>query len=162
MQPRIALPQLAAASFAYFGVLCADSAPAQTFYPGPETTVTLAPGTYDILAYGAQGGAGVWTGGLGAEAAGIFTFQNFTTLSLLVGGMGNSGVNSGGGGGGSFVVEGTMPLAVAGGGGGSGSYSSGVGAGSVSGSGDGGNCPFFSGYFSGNPVAYYGGGGGVV
>ena len=41
-------------------------------YSGTTTNVTLGPGTYDITAYGSQGGGG---GGLGAEMKGEFNFQ---------------------------------------------------------------------------------------
>jgi hypothetical protein len=62
--------------------------------------------TYQILAFGAQGGnvelnPGVITpGGLGAEIGGDFNLIAGEILSVAVGGRGNNG----GGGGGSFVV----------------------------------------------------------
>jgi len=107
----------------------------QFLYSGVETNITLAPGTYTITAYGAQGGNcsnGGGVGGLGAEMGAEFNFTTATTLTLLVGGSGGNvsyGGNisyGGGGGGGSFVVEGSTPLVIAGGGGG-GSYNGGLG-----------------------------------
>ena len=92
-------------------------------YTGSETNITLPPGTYQITAYGAQGGSGHYgtPGGLGAAMAGQFSFASATTLTLLVGGAGNGvASSSGGGGGGSFVVNGSSPLVIAGGGGGGG------------------------------------------
>lgn len=97
-------------------------------YSGGETTITLAPGTYDITTYGAAGGNSSisWghSGGLGAEMEAEFTFTSATTLTLMVGGVGGNGPGSpngpGGGGGGTFVVNGSTPLIVAGGGGGGG------------------------------------------
>ncbi len=92
-------------------------------------------GTYDITAFGAQGGKAencstgpctiAGSGGLGAEISGDVRLTAGETLTLLVGGQGNPGIGGGGGGGGgSFVVLGTSPgytaLVVAGGGGGGG------------------------------------------
>jgi hypothetical protein len=104
-----------------FGALASS---AQTYlFSGSLQTVTLNPGTYVITAYGAQGGSGYLTsGGLGAEMQAQFNFSTATTLTLLVGGAGATGYGgggNGGGGGGSFVVNGTIPLIIAGGGGGS-------------------------------------------
>jgi hypothetical protein len=117
-----------------FGVLAGSAQTGQYLFTGSETTITLNPGTYDITAYGAQGGYGEnYSGGLGAEMEGIFDFTTATTLTLLVGGSGR--VNyGGGGGGGSFVVSGRTPLVVAGGGGGAG-QDSGGGSGSTASSG---------------------------
>lgn len=111
-------------------------------YSGSETTITLNPGTYDITAYGAQGGNAVNgnTGDLGAEMVGQFYFPQVETLAILVGGGGgSSSFNGGGGGGGSFVFNGTTPLVVAGGGGGGGVSASGSGGGigSIGGNGGG-------------------------
>jgi hypothetical protein len=76
--------------------------------------------TYQILAFGAQGGNGIGTGGLGAEIGGNFNLTAGETLQIAVGGAGMSG-DDGGGGGGSFVIgPGNMPLVIAGGGGGGG------------------------------------------
>ena len=72
-------------------------------------------GTYEITAYGANGGSAVSAGGggKGAIAKGTFTFMNGQKLTIVVGQPGvrsntNSGANdAGGGGGGSFVFSGT-------------------------------------------------------
>jgi hypothetical protein len=110
-----------------FGVLAGSAQTGIYLFSGSEMTITLNPGTYDITAYGAQGGSGSArvlgfnNGGLGAEMEGQFSFTAPTTLTLLVGGSGISLVNGyggGGGGGGSFVVTGSNPLVIAGGGGG--------------------------------------------
>ena len=88
-------------------------------------------GIYQISAYGAQGGvqSGFSSGGKGAHISGGFTLTEGEVLSILVGGLGQSGVvfspplngQNMGGGGGSFVVNSsTNPLVVAGGGGGRG------------------------------------------
>ncbi|MGE5041619.1 MAG: InlB B-repeat-containing protein [Candidatus Levyibacteriota bacterium] len=94
-------------------------------------------GTYQIEAYGAQGGnsqAGT-VGGLGAYTKGTVSLNAGDTLQILVGQQGGGDCDPGngnGGGGGSFVAKGTTPasstpLVVAGGGGGgySTSYSGG-------------------------------------
>jgi len=62
-------------------------------------------GTYDIVAYGAQGGPGGnpnAVGGLGAEMGGYFRLTAGTVLSIVVGGQGgiSGGTGSGGSGGG--------------------------------------------------------------
>lgn len=78
--------------------------------------------TYQILAFGAQGGnfadGNIFgPGGLGAEIGGDFSLKAGEILQIAVGGAG-SGL---GGGGGSFVVgPENMPLVIAGGGGGGG------------------------------------------
>ena len=105
---------------------------AGSYYTGTVVDVTVqTTGTYDITAYGGQGGAGAYgvAGGLGAEIGGEFTLTAGEVLEIVVGGMGDTGGGrngGGGGGGGSFVFEvsGTTltPLVVAGGGGGEGSY----------------------------------------
>ena len=92
--------------------------------------------TYQIIAYGAQGGSGVGCinicnspiipvgpGGRGAEIGGDFLLTAGEVLQIAVGGTGGTPttLGGGGGGGGSFVVgPGNMPLVVAGGGGGGG------------------------------------------
>jgi hypothetical protein len=94
-------------------------------FAGSKQTITLAPGLYNITAYGAQGGVGLndAPSGLGAEMEGEFSFTTPTTLTLLIGGAGASvsggGSGGGGGGGGSFVVNVATVLVAAGGGGGS-------------------------------------------
>ena len=130
-----------------FGLLAASAQTTNQFlYTGSKTNITLPPGTYDITAYGAQGGqgytiyfyggGGVFTGGasFGAEMEAEFNFPTQTTLTLLVGAAGtNGGASSwhsgGGGGGGSFVVNGGTALLIAGGGGGAGGGNGGVGSG---------------------------------
>jgi len=81
--------------------------------------------TYQILAFGAQGGSGLANavGGRGAEIGGSFTLTEGEILQIAVGGGGTcncfSNLSSGGGGGGSFVVgPDNTPLVIAGGGGG--------------------------------------------
>jgi hypothetical protein len=79
-------------------------------------------GTYEIVAYGAQGGSFaldsvIGSGGLGAEIGGDFVLTAGEILEIAVGGGGTGN----GGGGGSFVVgPGKTPLVIAGGGGGGG------------------------------------------
>jgi hypothetical protein len=102
-----------------FGLLTGSAQTGQYLFSGAETNITLSPGTYDIIAYGAQGGGYFYSGGLGAEMEGQFTFAATTTLTLLVGGSGNNNWGAAGGGG-SFVVNGSTPLVIAGGGGGGG------------------------------------------
>ena len=62
--------------------------------------------TYEIVAVGAQGGAGKtvqsFSGGLGALIGGYFTLSSGDVLQLAVGGMGADGFNIGGGGGGGY------------------------------------------------------------
>jgi hypothetical protein len=98
-------------------------------------------GTYDITAYGAQGGTGGYNNqinttkigvggqaGLGAKIGGDFSLTAGDTLEIVVGGQGGhgdyTGGGSGGGGGGTFVFDlrGTVTttLLIAGGGGGGG------------------------------------------
>ena len=108
-----------------FGVL-AGSAQGYLF-TGAETTVTLNPGSYDILAYGAAGGNGSGNGGgLGAEMEGQFNFATAVNLTILVGGVGGVGGGWGGGGGGGDQ-----------GGGGGGGYSGGGGSSNGGGGGGG-------------------------
>ena len=71
-------------------------------------------GTYEITAYGANGGSGSTAGGggKGANAKGTFTLTNGQKLTIVVGQPGawngqSGGSYAGGGGGGSFVVSGT-------------------------------------------------------
>jgi hypothetical protein len=80
--------------------------------------------TYQIIAFGAQGGSAtpggvfVSAGGRGAEIGGDFFLIAGEILQIVVGGAGGT---SSGGGGGSFVVgSSNMPLVIAGGGGGGG------------------------------------------
>jgi len=98
-------------------------------------------GTYEITAYGANGGSGSTAGGggKGANAKGTFTFTNGQKLTIVVGQPGawngqSGGSYAGGGGGGSFVFSGTSistdsVLVAAGGGAGKlGNFSSGYDA----------------------------------
>ena len=71
-------------------------------------------GTYEITAYGANGGSGSTAGGggKGANAKGTFTLTNGQKLTIVVGQPGawngqSGGSYAGGGGGGSFVFSGT-------------------------------------------------------
>ena len=85
-------------------------------------------GTYQITAFGAQGGDGSTSndtgavGGKGAKIQGDFQFAAGEQLKVVVGGAGQSGVYTmAASGGGSFVIgPGGKPLLVAGGGGGAG------------------------------------------
>jgi hypothetical protein len=95
-------------------------------YTGSLVTFTVpATDTYQILAFGAQGGSGalvfpfIGAGGLGAEIGGDFSLTAGETLQIAVGGAG--GDSTGSGGGGSLVVgPSNTPLVIAGGGGGGG------------------------------------------
>ena len=96
-------------------------------------TVTVS-GTYDISAFGAQGGGqGAYTGGLGAQTGGVFSLTAGEQIQVVTGGQGASGTGAGGGGGGSFVLGSTNGgqtyslLLAAGGGGGAGNTASGSG-----------------------------------
>ncbi len=163
------------------GVLAGFAQTGIYLFTGSITTITLNPGTYDITAYGAQGGSGsarvlgVNQGGLGAEMEGQFNFTAPATLTLLVGGSGISLVNGyggGGGGGGSFVVNGSNPLVIAsGGGGGSGPGGSGLtgttggtggdfNGGIFNGGGGSGGNGGYSGTYAGYGYGVSGGGGG--
>jgi len=107
-------------------------------FTGSIQTVTVATtGTYDITAYGAQGGAGFHTsGGYGAEIEGTFTLTAGERLEIVVGGHGisaSSAGGGGGGGGGSFVLASTnggasYDLLIAAGGGGGGLATNGANA----------------------------------
>ncbi|MEO6842522.1 MAG: Hint domain-containing protein [Bradyrhizobium sp.] len=104
-------------------------------YTGHIEKVTVAEtGTYQIAAYGAQGGAGYHgptatqgtPGGDGAEVAGSFHLTKGEVLEIVVGGQGQNGYFGAGGGGGSFVLagngSGTYSLLEAAGGGGGGGF----------------------------------------
>ena len=96
---------------------------------GVQLWTVPADGTYQIEAYGAQGGPNHCghAGAKGARMQGIFSLTKNTVLHIVVGQMGdpspggNCANGGGGGGGGSFVWESGagLPLIVAGGGGGS-------------------------------------------
>jgi hypothetical protein len=87
--------------------------------------------TYQILAFGAQGGDSAFggTGGRGAEIGGDFSLTAGDALQIAVGGAGMSSNDGGGaGGGGTFVIgPGNAPLVIAGGGGGGGIFGPGGG-----------------------------------
>ena len=98
----------------------ARATPFNFTYTGSLVTFTVpTTDTYQILAFGAQGGGGpllFGAGGLGAEIGGDFSLTVGEILQIAVGGAGMTG-EGGGGGGGSFVVgQGNMPLVIAGGG----------------------------------------------
>ena len=111
---RTALLTLAASESA------AQAAPFDFTYTGSSIIWTVpVTGTYQIVAFGAQGASIVFNsitspGGLGAEIGGDLGLTAGEVLQIAVGGAGS-------GGGGSFVVApSNMPLVIAGGGGGSG------------------------------------------
>jgi PEP-CTERM motif-containing protein len=139
-------------------------------YTGSLVTFTVpTTDTYQILAFGAQGGSGsfgdgfpvVSPGGQGAEIGGDFSLTAGEVLQIAVGGAGSDGgFNGGGGGGGSFVAgPGNTPLVIAGGGGGAGAVPSFFpapgGPGLTGPDGGSGDNPFANGGSNGN-----GGGGG--
>ncbi len=76
-------------------------------YTGAETTCMVpASGVYDVTAYGGQGGEGNGgLGGLGAEIGGDLNLTAGSILTILVGGVGGTGIGLlPNGGGGTFVV----------------------------------------------------------
>jgi hypothetical protein len=76
-------------------------------YTGAPVTYTITTtASYDVIAYGAQGGGSFsgQLGGYGAEIGGDITLLAGTVLGIVVGGAGGTAVDHGaGGGGGSFV-----------------------------------------------------------
>ena len=118
------------AGTAFLGIAAAGSTaravPFDFTYTGSLVTFTVpTTDSYQILAFGAQGGSGTnvfgvtGPGGLGAEIGGDFALAGGEIIQIAVGGAGRD--NVGGGGGGSFVVgPGNAPLIIAGGGGGGG------------------------------------------
>lgn len=162
-------------------VLSVTQVKAQTFsYTGDVQTVTLAPGTYHVEVWGANGGdASKGTGGKGGYSEGVLTVSASTTYYIYVGGKGStvtgpgsggwngggqslgtfsSGYNGGTGGGGSDIrtTQNTTyadRIIVAGGGGGGTGYGSYTGNG-----GDGGGISGSNGGSS-RGAAYAGGGG---
>ena len=139
-----------------------------------KVTVTVT-GSYDITAYGAQGGkfsnaVSSTAGGNGAEIEGKFNLTAGETLEIVVGGYGGAGGGSGGGGGGgTFVLANTgpggsyVPLIIAGGGGGAGRlHNAGSGGSVTAGSGaGGGGYSSYSGYGGGGGGAGFNGSGGA-
>jgi hypothetical protein len=122
------------AGTAFLGLAASGSAaravPFDFTYTGSLVTFTVpTTDTYQILAFGAQGGNGtfdplgfVGVGGRGAEIGGDFSLTAGEILQIAVGGVGSDS-GGGGGGGGSFVVgPGNTPLVIAGGGGGGGAF----------------------------------------
>jgi hypothetical protein len=120
--------------------IATGKADATTFnfgYTGSSVTFTApTSGFYEIDVFGASGGTGAASpgvGGLGAEVKGEIFLTNQELLTIVVGGLGQNANNtgtffrsiSGGGGGGSFVTDGATLLAAAGGGGGAGFVGSG-------------------------------------
>ena len=110
----------------------AEAVPFDFTFTGSLVTFTVpTTDTYQILAFGAQGGNsffnGIGTGGRGAEIGGDFSLTAGETLQIAVGGKGSDeGGGGGAGGGGSFVVgPGNAPLVIAGGGGGGGGFGGG-------------------------------------
>jgi hypothetical protein len=122
------MKQLLLAGTAVLGLSASDlSARADPIvfpYTGSLVDFTVpATGTYQILAFGAQGGSfqlGLGEGGLGAEIGGTFTLIQGEILQIAVGGEGGDVMGTGGGGGSFVVGPNSTPLVVAGGGGGGG------------------------------------------
>jgi hypothetical protein len=161
------------AGTAFLGLAASGSAaravPFDFTYTGSLVTFTVpTTDTYQILAFGAQGGNGtfngfVGVGGRGAEIGGDFSLTAGEILQIAVGGAGGNGSgNDAGGGGGSFVVgPGNTPLVIAGGGGGGGAIVDRPlpGSGGLTGP-DGGSGEFGNGGTNGNGGGYGDGGGG--
>jgi hypothetical protein len=126
------MKRLLLAGTAFLGLaasgLAARATPFDFTYTGGLVTFTVpTTDSYQILAFGAQGGNGsflqgpIGVGGHGAEIGGDFILTAGETLQIAVGGAGSGEKGGGGGGGGSFVVgPGNTPLIIAGGGGGGG------------------------------------------
>ena len=139
---------------------------AYSFSGSPVFITVGATGTYDLDAFGAQGGNSAGSsakGGYGAEEGGSFTLTEGEKLEIIVGGQGGQGeqggdeTDGGGGGGGTFVLANTgaggayqLILAAGGGGGGYRNYNGGGGTVGSPGNGSGGD----------GGVSLYGGGGG--
>src|SRR5438067_3167428 len=132
------MKQLLLAATAFLGLAASGSANHATLfdftYSGSLVNFTVpTTDTYQILAFGAQGGRGgngifFGAGGLGGEIGGNFTLPAGEILKIAVGGAGGDNSSGGGGGGGSFVIgPGNTPLVIAGGGGGGGLLVSGFG-----------------------------------
>jgi len=160
-----------------------------SFTDSPQIVTIATTGEYEIMAYGAQGGAaGVSghsdysAGGAGAEVQGDFNLTAGEHLEIVVGGEGAVGIagayaSGGGGGGGTFILANTGPggsyqlLEVAGGGGGGGgggAHYAGLGGAALgsAGGGGGGYGPLLgggggTGVNSYGGSAYLGAGGGV-
>ena len=164
------MKQLLLAGTAVLGLvasgLAARGTPIDFTYTGSLVDFTVpATGTYQILAFGAQGGNVTFDfegstitgpGGGGAEIGGTFPLTAGEILQIAVGGMGGFG-----GGGGTFVVgPNNTPLVIAGGGGGAGgAFSNGTTASFGGLTGPDGGPPGFGG-MNGNGGPGFGGGGG--
>jgi hypothetical protein len=168
-------------SYLISALCCASLAPLPaladvfTFTGSVQQFTAPTTGFYDIVAFGASGGNGNTSGGLGAEMGGDFTLMAGEILDIYVGGVGQTFYRDpGGGGGGTFVVvdSTTSPLVIAGGGGGGGNATNGqpglttvvnMGQGGPAGAntGGGGGGGFISPSNGGGPtlVPYEGGGG---
>jgi hypothetical protein len=145
----------------------ADTVPSTDTTPGSTTFTAPVTGVYDILAFGAQGGAGrdgrdFESGGLGAEVGGDFNLTAGEVLSVVIGGMGGGGAGlsaGGGGGGGTFVLTSTTTALLIAGGGGGGAGSGEGGSGLMTGDGGGAGGASGIGGFSGGGGGGGGGGG---
>jgi hypothetical protein len=131
-----------------------------------QTFMVPTTGTYEITAFGAQGGSGLSggaVGGRGAEIGGDFTLTAGEVLQIAVGGAGAGSIQfyvGSGGGGGSFVVgPGNTKLVIAGGGGGASEYTPG-GSGLTGGAGGNGENGGNGGSNGSGGVGSFGGGGG--
>ena len=85
----------------------ARAVPFDFTYTGSLVTFTVpTTDTYQITAFGAQGGSGAYAGGgRGAEIGGDFALTAGEVLQIAVGGAGSNQLYGGsGGGGGSFVI----------------------------------------------------------
>lgn len=85
-----------------FGMLAGSAQTGQYLFTGSETTIALNPGTYDITAYGAQGGNGYGGGVSGGGAP----YNGGGGNSFFGGGSGGGSGGSGGGGGGGSISGG--------------------------------------------------------
>jgi hypothetical protein len=187
---RMKQPWLRAMAFLAIAAASPDAraTPFDFTYTGSLVTFTVPEsGLYQILAFGAQGGSGMFSGtlggavgGRGAEIGGNFSLTVGEILQIAVGGAGGdeNSFGGGGGGGGSFVVgPGNTPLVIAGGGGGGGAFDFLPGGGGLTGpdgggqdggiGGNGGAGSVFSGgggggggFFSAGGDGFFGGGGG--
>ncbi len=127
----------------------ADTVPSTDTTPGSTTFTAPVTGVYDILAFGAQGGAGrdgrdFESGGLGAEVGGDFNLTAGEVLSVVIGGMGGGGAGLSAGGGGAGSGEGGSGLMTGDGGGAGGASGIGGfsgGGGGLDGAGDAGGGP---------------------
>ena len=121
-------PTQAQLNTAYAGTTLAGTV---TSTSGIQTWTVPYTATYRIEIYGAESGAGTYSGtnltGKGARMRGDFSLTAGTVLSIAIGQKGDnstgSSYNGPGGGGGTFVIYSGNPAIIAGGGGASGAYS---------------------------------------